>query len=47
MAPTRADDETAFDDFIERYGVKYNKAVECLGKNREPLLAFYDFSSGH
>jgi transposase-like protein len=25
------------------YGIKYEKAVECLSKDREPLLAFYDF----
>ena len=43
MAPTRTDAEAAFDGFIECYGVKYDKAVECLSKDREPLLAFYDF----
>ena len=47
MAPTRTDAEAAFDGFIERYGVKYDKAVECLSKDREPLLAFYDFPAEH
>jgi putative transposase len=32
-----------FDAFIETWGVKYDKAVECLIKDRDPLLAFYDF----
>ncbi len=36
MAPTRTDAEAAFDGFIECYGVKYDKAVECLSKDREP-----------
>ena len=36
-----------FDAFIECYGVKYEKAVECLRKDREALLAFYDFPAEH
>ena len=28
-------------------GFKYEKAVECLSKDREPLLAFYDFPAEH
>jgi putative transposase len=47
MAETRKGAETAFDGFIESYGVKYEKAVECLAKDREPLLAFYDFPAEH
>jgi putative transposase len=47
MAETRTDAEAAFDGFIETYGVKYEKAVECLSKDREPLLAFYDFPAEH
>ena len=47
MAETRPDAEAAFDGFIESYGVKYEKAVECLNKDREPLLAFYDFPAEH
>ena len=38
MAETRRDAEAAFDGFIESYGVKYEKAVECLSKDRELLL---------
>ena len=47
MAETRKDAEAAFDGFIECYGVKYEKAVECLAKDREALLAFYDFPAEH
>ena len=47
MAETRTDAEAAFDGFIETYGVKYEKAVECLSKDRGPLLAFYDFPAEH
>jgi putative transposase len=47
MAPTRKDAEVAFDGFVECYGAKYDKAVACLSKDREPLLAFYDFPAEH
>ncbi len=47
MAETRTDAEAAFDGFLDSYGVKYEKAVECLSKDREPLLAFYDFPAEH
>jgi putative transposase len=32
---------------VETWGVKYDKAVECLIKNRDVLLAFYDFPAEH
>ena len=32
---------------IEIYGIKYEKAVERLMKDREALLAFYDFPAEH
>jgi len=47
MAETRVDAEAAFDLFIEKYGVKYDKAVACLTKDRDALLAFYDFPAEH
>jgi transposase-like protein len=47
MAETRKDAEAAFDGFIECYGVKYEKAVECLSEDRDSLLAFYDFPAEH
>ena len=38
---------TQFDAFVETWGVKYDKAVECLIKDRDALLAFYDFPAEH
>ena len=29
--------------FADKYGAKYEKAVACLTKDREALLAFFDF----
>ena len=43
----RKDAEAAFDAFIETYAVKYEKAAECLKKDRDSLLAFYDFPAEH
>ena len=37
----------AFDVFVETWGVKYDKAVECLAKDRDALLAFYEFPAEH
>jgi putative transposase len=39
--------EAAFDHFAAKYGAKYDKAVACLAKDRETLLAFYDFPAEH
>ena len=47
MAPGREEAEKSFDQFIEIYGAKYPKAVECLKKDREVLLTFYDFPAEH
>jgi transposase-like protein len=47
MAETKADAEKAFDHFIESYEAKYPKAAECLAKDREVLLTFYDFPAEH
>jgi putative transposase len=47
MAETKTDALAAFDAFVETWGVKYDKAVECLIKDRHALLAFYDFPAGH
>ena len=43
MAETKKDALAAFDAFVETWAVKYDKAVECLIKDRDALLAFYDF----
>ena len=47
QAETKADAETAFDHFLEKYDAKYQKACDCLRKDREQLLTFYDFPSEH
>jgi transposase-like protein len=47
MAETKNDALVAFDVFVETWGVKYDKAVECLIKDRAALLAFYDFPAEH
>src|SRR3954453_13241241 len=33
--------------FIESYALKYEKAADCLSKDRDTLLAFYDFPAEH
>ncbi len=47
LAETKADAERAFDLFVEVYSTKYPKAAECLAKDREALLTFYDFPAEH
>lgn len=47
QAETRIDAEAAFDFFVEAYGVKYDKAVAKLVKDRDVLLSFYDFPAEH
>lgn len=47
MADTRKSALVAFDAFVETWGVEYDKAVECLVKDRDALLAFYDFPAEH
>jgi len=45
MAETRGEAKAAFDAFIESYQLKYDKAADCLAKDRDALLAFYDFAT--
>jgi transposase-like protein len=47
LAPNRASAEVAIDVFADKYGAKYDKAVACLTKDREALLALYDFPAEH
>jgi transposase-like protein len=47
MAATRKDAIAAFDTFVEIWGIKYDKAVDCLRKDRDAMLAFYDFPAEH
>ena len=47
MADTREHANKAFDLFLATYQDKYPKAAQCLRKDRESLLAFYDFPAQH
>jgi len=47
MAESRHHAEKAFGLFMETYGAKYPKAVNCLSKDRDQLLSFYDFPAQH
>src|SRR6478736_5038560 len=46
-AETKAEAEKAFDLFVTTYEAKYPQAAECLAKDREALLTFYDFPGEH
>jgi putative transposase len=47
MAERRAAAEEAFEYFLSAYKTKYPKATECLAKDRQALLTFYDFPAEH
>jgi len=47
QAETRETAGQAFDHFLEKYSAKYVKACECLKKDRDELLTFYDFPAEH
>ncbi|QSA99094.1 IS256 family transposase [Methylococcus sp. EFPC2] len=47
MAATREDAEKAFEHFLTVYRPKYPQAAQCLEKDRNELLAFYDFPAEH
>jgi putative transposase len=47
MAATRQQANQAFDLFVDSFEAKYPKAVECLVKDRDVLLTFYDFPAEH
>jgi len=47
MADTRENANKAFDLFVATYEAKYSKAVDCLTKDRDVLLTFYDFPAEH
>ena len=47
MAESRVDADQAFDLFLATYEAKYPKATECLAKDRDTLLTFYDFPAEH
>ncbi len=47
MAEDRASAQKACDQFVQTDQAKYPKAVACLEKDREALLACYDFPAEH
>jgi len=47
MAATKEDATKALELFVQTYQAKYPGAVECLLKDRDELLAFYDFPAEH
>ena len=47
MADGRAEAERAMNTFAAKYDAKYLQAVACLTKDRDALLAFYDFPAEH
>jgi len=47
QADTQKDAIDAFDQFVAKFDPKYPKAVQCLQKDRDELLAFYDFPAQH
>lgn len=47
MAPRREEAHKAFDRFVQHYAPKYPKAAQCLEKDRNELLAFYDYPAPH
>jgi transposase-like protein len=46
-APDRATAEAAIAVFVDKYAAKYPKAVDCLTKDREALLTFFDSPAEH
>jgi transposase-like protein len=47
MAESKESALKAYDLFDKNYGVKYPKATDCLRKDKEEMLAFYDFPAEH
>ncbi len=47
QAPDKDEAQRHFDDFIHVYETKYPKASECLQKDHDALLTFYDFPAEH
>jgi transposase-like protein len=47
MAETKATADLAFDAFVESYALKYERSADCLSKDRDVLLAVYDFPAEH
>ena len=46
-AETKNDAHQAFNRFVKTYEIKYPEATQCLVKDKDALLAFYDFPAEH
>jgi putative transposase len=47
LRETKKEANAAFDLFVETYGVKCERAVKKLTKDRDVLLTFSDFPAEH
>lgn len=47
LSPDRAAAEAAITTFAEKYAPKYARAVECLTKDSDQMLTFFDFPADH
>ena len=47
QAETRKSADQALDRFVATYEANYPKAADCLARDRETLLAFYDLPAAH
>lgn len=47
LAASKQEANAAFDKFVEEFALKYPKATECITRNRENLLTFYNYPAEH
>ena len=47
ISPTKKAAETSLEHFTEKYSAKYLRATDCLLKDKDELLRFYDFPAEH
>ena len=47
QAPTLSEADKAFDLFLKTFEGKYSKATDCLQKDRDSLLTYYDFPAAN
>lgn len=47
QAETREAALKSFDQCVKRFELKYPKAMECLNKDKDSMLAFYDYPAEH
>jgi transposase-like protein len=46
-APTKEEALRAYEQFLHQYQAKYDRACECLKKDKDVLFTFYDFPAEH